>query len=213
MRSSACLIGVTGLPGSGKTAFSSRLAARGARVVSADAVGHQVLAERAVQRMLAQTFGAGILDSAGEVDRQALRAHLADVKEVDSLNRIVHPRLLSRLAQAVGAAMRGPGPVVAVDAALLLEWHIEQYFDLVVLVVSPSELRYRRLTAAGRDLPVIEVLEQSQLREAEKRERSHFIVDNTTSIERLERSADALFAALTRGACKETTCPRRLWSD
>ena len=214
MRSSVCLIGITGLPGSGKSLFATHLARLGVTVISADSVGHEVLTDPCVVRALAAEFGIGIAEGGGTIDRSELGRRLVSRDQVDVLNRIVHPPLLRRLAKRTRDALTAVrGGAVAVDAALIPEWGIEGYFDLVVFVAAPAELRHARMARVARDQALIQVLEQSQLDEDAKRERSHIVVENLSTIERLQQRADALFIALTRSNRREESCPRRLWSD
>ncbi|MBN1424983.1 dephospho-CoA kinase [Candidatus Fermentibacteria bacterium] len=209
-----CLIGITGLPGSGKSACASAFAASGARVVSGDIAGHEALTKTSVYQELLRVFGKEIGSADGIIDRAALGRQLTGREKVAMLNRIVHPPLLEILAERVRAALDEPQcPMVAVDAALIPEWGIEPYFDLVIYVASPPELRGPRLEASGRDLVMIGVLEQSQLAEDAKRKRSHIVVDNLWSLEELNRRVHALFSALTRIRHEEASCPRRLWND
>lgn len=212
-RSSRPLVGVTGLPGSGKTSFAACLGSLGARVISADAVGHAVLDEASVAEALTGTFGPGIRGADGLISRSALGTRLTGRAEVDALNRIVHPYLLRRLAQHTRRALapHGGGCVV-VDAALIPEWGIGEWFDLVVFVAAPRALRHARLAAAERNVSLIDILEQCQLAEDEKRARCHVVVENVASMERLRWRGHALYEVLTHIA-EDDSCSRRLWSD
>lgn len=210
----SCLLGITGLPGSGKSSFASALAALGAVIVSGDIAGYETLARPGVHHELIEAFGSGIASAGGAIDRAALGRQLTGRKRIAMLNRIVHPSLLELLAQRVRGALNAPHcPMVALDAALIPEWGIEPHFDLVIFVASPTGLRRARLEAAGRDLGVIELLEQSQMGEEDKKARSHIVIENVSTIERLNQRARALFSVLTSHNAEEDSCTRKLWND
>lgn len=178
-------------------------------MVSGDRVGHEVLSLPRVRQELVQRFGQQVCPL-GAVDRGALGQALRSPEDVRSLGEVVHPELLRNLAARVREALTS-GPVV-VDAALIPEWGIEGYFDLVVFVACPREVRYQRLRDSGRDLRLTAVLEASQLPEEEKRERCHVAVDNRTTMQRLLWRGDALWAVVHR-AFREESWGRRLWND
>ncbi len=208
----ALLVGVTGLPGSGKTALATRWAVQGACLISGDSLGHEVGARETVRERLVRTFGHGILHRDGTIDRRALGGCLAGPAEVEALNRIVHPPLLELMAVRIREALGESSPLVVVDAALIPEWGIEAYFDLVVFVRASAPVRMRRLKNQGRDPRLMTLLERTQLDEGQKRRKSHLVVENEWTIEDLNRRADALLLAFGGGTLEEP-CRKRLWKE
>jgi len=120
----AVLIGLTGGIGSGKSTVAEMLAERGARVIDADRVAHEVYApatlgfERIVER-----FGPDVLGEDGSIDR----ARLGDIVFRDpaalaDLNRIVHPLVRAEVALRIaGIVGDDPDAIVVVEAALMTE--------------------------------------------------------------------------------------------
>src|SRR6202012_3888664 len=67
------LFGLTGGIASGKSTVAARLRARGVPVVDADALAREVVAPGTDGlRAIVETFGEGVLDATGALDRKAL---------------------------------------------------------------------------------------------------------------------------------------------
>src|SRR6185503_11256845 len=111
-------IGVTGPMASGKTDVTRRFEERGARVLSGDALGWEVLAEPSVRKEIGALFGNSVLLDDGTVDRRALgRIVFKNASEMDRLNALVQPVLESRVRLALDST--GGEGVLVLDAALL----------------------------------------------------------------------------------------------
>jgi dephospho-CoA kinase len=140
-------IGVTGLMASGKTDVARAFQERGARVLSGDALGWDVLHEPDVRERIGATFGRSVLAPDGSVDRRALgKIVFQDAAEMERLNAVVQPRLERRVREEIDAP-RGEG-VLVLDAALLSAWKLEPDLDGVVEVLAPAERRIERLAAS-----------------------------------------------------------------
>jgi len=139
---------VTGPIGGGKSTATAELAALGACVIDADAVGHQVLTRSDVIAALAAAFGPGILRD-GAVDRRALgRLAFATPEALAALDGITHPPLSAELARRVAAVPAGG--LAVVEAAVYFRLPPFGPVDLVIAVTAPEALRRRRLTESGR---------------------------------------------------------------
>jgi dephospho-CoA kinase len=141
------VIGVTGGASSGKSTLVSIFKQSGARVASADRIGHQVLDDPEVRERLVEIFGPGVLDGGGAVDRRSLgRLVFSDSGSLARLNDVSHPRLLRRLREEVAApAADGFRGLVVLEAALLVEWDLGEWCDRVIAVTAPREQRLERV--------------------------------------------------------------------
>ncbi len=181
------VIGLTGLPCTGKGEAAAVLASCGAHVIYADRVGHEVLEETDIKAKVRTRFGRAVLTSAGTVDRAALgRIVFADPQALADLEAIVHPRLRDRI-RAEAADLRQAKPV-AVDAALLVPLGLAEMCDSIVLIESPDALRRQRAIERGW------TEEDRQRREARVRQGldaarrdADFVVQNDSSLEHLQR--------------------------
>lgn len=195
------IVGITGGIGSGKSSLARLLAARGAALVDADRIGHQVLGRPEVRQALVAVFGPRIALADGCIDRRELaRRAFASQEGHEQLTRIVRPPLEEALWREIDAA-EGPGRerLVVVDAALIFEWGVEKHFALIVAVDAPEELRLRR-AAARQGLSQEEIRRRLawQLPAAEKAARAHLVVENNGSPEELEQAASQLWDRLQR---------------
>src|SRR5947208_1279237 len=87
------VVGLTGGIGSGKSTVSALLAARGAVIIDADAIVHEVQADGGLAfQPIVDRFGAGIVGTNGQLDRPALAALVFnDPAALADLNAITHP--------------------------------------------------------------------------------------------------------------------------
>lgn len=145
------LLGLVGRAGSGKTTAARALAARGARLIEADAIGHEVTdRDPEVRRELAAEYGPEVYRPDGALDRAKVAARVfSDPAARARLDQLVHPRIVaairSRIADLRRAGFRG---VVVVDAALMLEWGLEREMDAMLAVVAPEAEQVARLMRA-----------------------------------------------------------------
>ena len=99
------LVGLTGGIGSGKSTASKMFAARGAVIIDADAITHEVQRPgMPVLTELADAFGADIIDADGALIRPlvAQRA-FADAESLQKLNQIVHPAVQKEMLARMDA--------------------------------------------------------------------------------------------------------------
>src|SRR5271157_5503544 len=97
------IIGLTGRYCAGKDRAARALASRGYRIIDADAIAHDVLADRT--RDVIAEFGPGVRTPEGGVDRRALgRIVFADPAARKRLESITHPRIVARIKELLASA-------------------------------------------------------------------------------------------------------------
>ncbi|MGE4504541.1 MAG: dephospho-CoA kinase [Desulfovibrionaceae bacterium] len=226
-----CLrVGLTGAAGSGKSSLLRALAGLGVPTFSADACvaelyapggdGAQVLAARFGSRFMAGAGGGSEGSEAGPeagVDKPAL---LAAMRADDGLRRevmeAIHPLVRHRM-ETFFAEHASAGAAVA-EVPLLLEsgWRSARgedgpqapgvpAFDVVVGVRCPDERRAGELAAArGLDPEVLAAFDAWQWPQEKKLAACDEVVDNSGSLEDLERGARELLERLrARSAARE----------
>jgi dephospho-CoA kinase len=196
------VVGLVGEIGAGKSRVAERLAARGAFVLDADAVGHALLSQRPVRERVVARFGEGILDrsaDAGEgpppIDRRALGAIVfADPAALRDLEAILHPRMRRTFERAIAREVRrGRAGAVVLDAAILLEKGWDDLCDRVVFVEAPRDERLARLEAQrGWTDEVLQARERVQWPPERKRARADAVVVNASGLDALAAEVDRL---------------------
>ncbi len=140
---------LTGPTGAGKSELAAWLAARGAAVVDADRLGHEVLRRPEIAAAIGREFGAGVL-SGGEVDRAALGAVVfADPAALRRLEALTHPQLARLARERLESLSRGGGALAVLEAAVYFLLPPVGAIDLVVCVRAERARRRQRLLAAG----------------------------------------------------------------
>jgi dephospho-CoA kinase len=138
-------VGLTGGIGSGKTTVARRLVERGAVLVDSDVLAREAIAPGTDGLAeVVETFGDGVLDAEGALDRAALASVVfGDAEARGRLNAIVHPRVRRRSDELIATA---PADAVIVqDVPLLVEAGMGPHFPLVVVVHADADERVRRL--------------------------------------------------------------------
>ncbi len=211
--------GLTGGIGSGKSEVAGMLAGAGLRVIDADSMGHELLADPGVQNRLVDRFGEVVLttrsiDSDGppRIDRTALAAIVFnDDPARRDLEEIVHPLMRRRFLEAVAreATQSDPRPVV-LDAAILLEAGWDDLCDVVVFVDSPRAVRMRRVAAQrGWPAEAFEARERAQWPCDLKRRRAGIVITNDGEIDSLRREVDRLACRLLESSSPPEQAPFR----
>jgi len=153
-------IGLIGRIGAGKSTVARRFGERGASVIDADALAHEVLGEPDVRAEIAARFGAGVLSAAGGVDRARLAeavfgATPAHAAALAALEAIVHPRVHRRIEAALAAAREAAeaagrsDALVVLDVPLLVRAGWDRACDHLVVVECEDAVRRERLARRG----------------------------------------------------------------
>jgi len=197
------IIGLTGGIGSGKSTVARLFEARGAVVIDADAIVHELQApgSPALQEIEA-VFGSEVIDGDGALDREKLGAIVfRDADARRKLNAIIHPRVGVEMTRRVAAARAADAPLVLLEIQLLLESRGRAAdplgIEAVVVVYAPEETMIERQIARngyGRDEAVRRL--QAQMPIEEKRALADFVIDNSGDLAETERQVDAVMKQL-----------------
>lgn len=140
------IIGVCGKSSSGKSFLASKLCERlnGFKVLSGDAVGHDVIAIEEVKKELVDAFGDIVLKD-GIIDRKALgKIVFNDKNEMNKLNDITGPRMKKIFDNNIEEGN------IIIDWILLSKTEYFDKCDIKILVDVPYEIRlYRAVMRDG----------------------------------------------------------------
>jgi dephospho-CoA kinase len=218
------LIGLTGNIACGKSTVLGALRERGAHVLDADRVTHELQAPgQPVYQAIVAEFGPDILSTpGGPIDRRALGALVfADPQALRRLEQIVHPAVRERImgwleglgtgdgglgtgsidAAAPQSPIPNPQPptVAVIDAIKLLEGGWKSICDAIWVVTCTPEQQLERLIATrGMSEAEARARIAAQPPQADKVAQADVVIDNSGPLEDTRRQVDAAWQAIGR---------------
>jgi dephospho-CoA kinase len=192
---SPLVVGIVGGIGAGKSQVADAFARRGARVISGDALAHAALRQPEIKEQVVRRWGKRLMDDDGEIQRRLLAAVVfADADERRTLEAMVHPWIKARIRAEVEAARTDAAVrLIVLDAAVMLEagWH--DVCDRLVYIDAPREVRLRRVAEQRGWAPrEVESREAAQLPLTAKAAHADHTLDNSASLEHLDRQVEDL---------------------
>jgi dephospho-CoA kinase len=194
------IVGLTGGIGSGKSSAARVFVRLGVKVVDSDVLARTVVEKgRPALSKVRERFGDGVINDDGTLCREKLRDIVfRDGKALTDLNAIVHPAVYAEMAREIEAYRKDPGDtILMLDIPLLFESGGEKIVDRVVVVWVDRETQLQRLMARdgfSREAAVNRIEKQMDL--DEKKRRADFVIDNTGTLEDLERRVAEVFETL-----------------
>lgn len=196
------LIAITGGIGCGQSSVATFLEEMGAKVINADQIAHKVVnSDLEAKNEIRKNFGKKVFFRNGKLNRKLLgRIVFEDEAKTRILNKIVHPRMVSRIIDEIEEARdTGKYKVIAIDAALIYEINLEHTFDAVVVVSSRLKNRIGRIIA--RDgLSEKEIRDRigKQIPIEDKVKWADFVINNNSSLEQLKKRSTSLYYKLIK---------------
>jgi dephospho-CoA kinase len=194
------LIGLSGGIGSGKSTAAALLEARGAVILDADRIAHEILAPGgAAVAAVAERFGPGVVGSDGGIDRPKLRSVVfADPAARRDLEAVTHPLIYAEMATRLNVSF-APDTVVVVDAPLLVETGGRDRFGmraLVVVAAEQSQQIQRVVARGGMTAQEAATVIAAQAPAERKLAAADYVLDNRGTPEALEAGVETLWAEL-----------------
>ena len=193
------VIGLTGGIGSGKSTVTEMLRAKGAAVVQADLVGHEVYRPgTAVWDEVVAAFGRDVLTANREIDRRKLGGIVfADPEARRRLNAITHPPMRRLMDERLDDLRQQGVRVAVLEAALLIEagW-VDLADEVWLTLVRPAEAAQRLMARSGLSREEAEARIASQLSNQERLEYADVVIDTDCSLEEVARRVDELWDGL-----------------
>lgn len=138
------IIGLTGGIGSGKSATAQLFAELGVPIIDTDLIARQMVEPgQPAQTEIAQTFGAEILTSAGQLNRPVLRQLIfADSAKRQQLEAILHPRIQTEMLRQADLLTT---PYAIFVIPLLLETGQQSLVNRILVIDCDDAIRRQRL--------------------------------------------------------------------
>lgn len=178
-RNKAARIGITGGIGSGKTTVCRIFETLGIPVYYADVRAKSLMNEdEELRKEIVDLFGVQAYLKEGILDRQYLASIVfQDRSKLKALEGLVHPAV-ARDGKKWHEAQQGV-PYTLKEAALLVENGSYKYFDKIIVVTAPEEVRIERVRARDKvEAEAVKVRMKAQLSQEEKVKAADFIIEN-----------------------------------
>jgi len=200
------VIGLTGGIASGKSTVAKLLAERGATVLAADELGHEIYRPGTpAWRAILDEFGEGIAGPDGVIDRRKLGAYVfSDRPALERLKEITWPVMKAEMQKRLEDCRKADKLAVVLEAAVLLEAGWDDLVDVIWVVSTPPEVAVQRLQQrSGLSQAEAEGRLATQLSNAEREARADVVIANEKGIEELTVLVDDLWESAGRHtACR-----------
>ena len=186
------IIGLTGGIGSGKTAVSDKFESLGITVVDADLASRKVveLGQPALKE-IEEYFRSEIITEAGTLDREKLTELIAFNEEKRKwLESTLHPLIGEQISLEVS---NSKSEYTVFVAPLLLETNAHNMCSRVLVVDVPVETQVTRTTNRDKtSADQVKKIISVQMDRKERLKRADDVIENTGSIEELEKNVELL---------------------
>jgi len=189
------VVGLTGGIGSGKSTVSALLAARGAVIIDADAIVHEVQAPGGVAfQPIVDRFGPGVVTAEGALDRPAIAAIVFnDPAALADLNAITHP-IVGQVIFDRMAAQAETQNVVVLDVPLLVESGRDNTAGVIVVDCPVEEAVARAVARGPASESDVRARIAAQATREERLAKADFVIDNSGDRAHLEAEVDKAWA-------------------
>ena len=179
------IIGLTGGIACGKSTVSQELRARGAVIIDADALVHELSRPgQSVYNAYVERFGSTVVAADGTLDRAAVaRLIFVDPTLRAEIERIVHPLIRAAAEERLQAARAADERAAVLDVPLLFEAGWDTIADETWVVALPPEEQLARLLARDKSMDEGEARARiaAQMPLAEKCARADVVIDNSVT--------------------------------
>jgi dephospho-CoA kinase len=198
------LVGLTGGIGAGKSTVAGLLAERGAIVIDADSIVHELQRPGTpVFRAILERFGDAVVAPDGSLARERLADIVfSDEDARSALSAIVHPAVYEVMAERI-AGVKDKDEVVVLDIPLLAESGGGGGMDFVVVVEAAEDARVARVvTDRGLDQEAVRARMGAQASSEQREALADVVIRNDGTLDDLRAQVDALWSTLSarRGA-------------
>jgi len=189
------LVGLTGGIGAGKSTVSALLAERGAVIIDADAITHELQRPGTpVFAAIVERFGPSVVADSGELDRPALAEIVFnDPDELAALNAIVHPAVGAEMVTRL-AAEADTDHIVVLDVPLLVESGRSDMAGTIVVDVPPEIAIDRLVNQRGVSEADAKARMSRQASREDRLAKADRVIDNRGTLVDLEAQIDDVWA-------------------
>ena len=194
------ILGITGGFGCGKSSILHFFESENWFIFDADAVCRSFYdtAEPELIKCIRDNFGEDFFTTANCVDRKKLASRLfSHPEDMKLITDVIYPLLTAKLLDSIEAC-RKKNINGAFELPLLFEAGFEKYFDAIMAVWCPLELRKKRLLNRNFSPEEVDRRDKMQISPEEKLERADFGVINSGSLNDLNEQLKKITMILNK---------------
>jgi dephospho-CoA kinase len=192
-------VGLTGGIATGKSLVASYIRELGYSVIDADQLAHNALiVGTECYNDIVKLFGNKILNLDQSINRKSLGDIVFTNKvDLNRLENIVHPYVQKKANEERRRLEANGHELAFYDVPLLFEKELQNQFTCTVLVYSPLEIQRERIRLRDKlNKEDIEKRISSQIPIEDKKEKSDFIIYNTSNVADLKKEVKLLIQQL-----------------
>lgn len=168
------VIGITGSIGSGKSTVAKMFEDRGFAVQDADQVVHHIYENHEPTISKIKTEFINCVED-GKVNREKLKQLIKQQPEKkEVLESIVHPAVAAEREEFISKHKK-----IILDVPLLFEAGVDEFCDVVIITHCPDPMRRKRVLERGATAEIFELLNGSQMSQAEKIVKGDIAIDTS----------------------------------
>ncbi|WP_317131635.1 dephospho-CoA kinase [Pareuzebyella sediminis] len=172
------IVGLTGGIGSGKTTVGTMFEELGVPVYNSDEEAKKLMGtSRKVRNAIVRLLGE-LAYPEGELDRAYISERIfANESLLKKMNAIVHPAVRKHFLRW---AEKQKSPYVIQETAIIFEIGSQEFYDRIILVTAPRDIRIERIMKRNENISKKSVLEriQNQWKDSEKIKGSDYVIRN-----------------------------------
>lgn len=170
-------IALTGGIGTGKTYISKKFVQMGIPVFYADEEAKKCYEDREIVDTIRSYFGTEVFTD-GRLDfKKMARCVFQDPIKREVINKMIHPRVMGMFDEW---AEEQHMPFVMLESAIVYENDMEKFFDMVIVVDAPLDVRLERIKKRNPNLTEKEITDRinAQMPQEEKCKRADLVIRN-----------------------------------
>jgi len=176
------IIGITGLPGTGKTEVLRIMEEEDFFVIEGDRIAHEIFHEK--KEHIDKIFG-----KKGITKKEVARIIFEDRIKRQEFESFIHPIIINRIFTEVQEIKH---TYIAIEGTLIFELKTEEKFDLIITVASDISSIYDRMRRKGFDNSVINSMIERGFSQDEKIKRADICIDNRGTLDDLRKKVKRL---------------------
>jgi len=175
-------IGITGNIAAGKSEVESLIKNSGFAVYDLDKITHELYENESIKSRLFDVFNT--------FDRNEISKIVFNSKEkMKLLESIIHPEL-KNFIQSINE-----DNLVFVSGALIYEAGFDKYFDKIIFVSAPKELRLKRLIKRN-NYTEAEALKRIEFQSSNYQDKADFVILNDATLDNLKTKVQEILSKL-----------------